>query len=248
MPIKITLPEAAKTLVLNQSHGVLSTLSTDGGFPYGSVVDYLPLSAGDVVVILSELAEHFRYLKANPKASVLIAPQLVEEDSVPQPRVTLLGEAAPLPPSDSLRAAFVDRHPEAASYIEMEHLHMVQLDVQAVRYVAGMGRTGWLDPVQYREADVDPLGADSGWLCNSLNQAGTRTLHALASAFAGIEWASQFQVVAVDRYGFDLVCVHGPRRRAVRLPFSEPVADRDQFDRAIKHLIHRASGNRAAAQ
>ena len=248
MPVKISLAEAAKTLVINSSHGVLSTLSTDGGFPYGSVVDYLPLPGGDVIVLLSELAEHFRYLRANPKASVLVAPELIEEDPVPKPRVTLLGEAAPAGNETALIDDFIARHPEVETYIGYDHLRLVHLDVQAVRYITGMGRTGWLDPVEYRGCAPDPLGAESGWLTHTINELGANTLRQLAHNLAGVTWADQFQAVGIDRYGFDLVCAAGQRRRTVRLAFGSEITEGDGVRAAVNKLVTRAMRLRAVSR
>ena len=86
-----SLAEAAREIVRASSHGALATLSTEGGYPYASLVELMPTDEGDVVMFLSRLAEHQHYLSADGRASVLIAPAMGEEHALARPRVTLVG-------------------------------------------------------------------------------------------------------------------------------------------------------------
>ena len=48
-----TLAEAARVLVKDANRGILCTLIPEGGFPYGSLTELLPLPDGDIVLFLS---------------------------------------------------------------------------------------------------------------------------------------------------------------------------------------------------
>src|SRR5512143_3771326 len=111
------LAMAARDLVRAARHGVLSTLMPDGGYPYGSLVEILPLPDGDLVLFLSQLAEHRRFLNADPRASVVIAPHIQEPRAMAQPRVTLIGRAEAVEDRAVYAEAYVRLHPTAASYI-----------------------------------------------------------------------------------------------------------------------------------
>ncbi|MEM9530927.1 MAG: DUF2470 domain-containing protein [Pseudomonadota bacterium] len=235
-----TIAELARTLVHFHYHGVISTLATDGQYPYGSVIDYLALPHGDVVVLLHERAEHYRYLKASPKASLLVNAHLAEHEALLIPRVTLLGEATPADDCSDVVKEYLSRHPDAEPYISLEGMHFFQLDVKGVRYIAGAGRAAWIEAPDYRAARPDPLGEEAPWITHDLNDRFSDELREIGRRAGGQTWATAARVVSVDRLGFDLVCTAGERRHAIRVSLPTPVTSRAQFDRAFKQLVVKA--------
>jgi heme iron utilization protein len=143
---------AARDLVRAARHGILSTLMPDEGYPYGSLVEILPLPDGDVVLFLSQLAEHRHYLAADPRASIVIAPHIQEPRAMAQPRVTLIGRAAPVEDRSAYAEAYVRLHPMAAGYINFPDFGFFRLRVDRVRYIAGFGQMGWVKSETYRGA------------------------------------------------------------------------------------------------
>ena len=83
-----TLAEAARVLVKDAKRGILCTLIPEGGFPYGSLTEILPLPDGDIVLFLSRLAEHQHFLAADPRASIVVVPAIDDADALLKPRVT----------------------------------------------------------------------------------------------------------------------------------------------------------------
>ncbi|MEM7709141.1 MAG: DUF2470 domain-containing protein [Pseudomonadota bacterium] len=233
---KLSVAELAKTLVHCHYHGVISTLATDGGYPYGSVIDYLPLSQGDVVVLLHERAEHFRYLSASPKASLLVNAHLAEHEALLIPRVTLLGEAQPAEDRSDLVRDYLKRHPDAEPYINLEGMRFFQIDVRGVRYIAGSGRAVWVDAMDYRKAKPDPLGEDAPWTMHQMNDHYSDELAAIGRGVSGLDWPEAGRVVSLDRFGFDLVCTAGERRHAVRVSLPQPAYNRQEFEQAFATL------------
>ena len=75
---KSTLAVEARALVQQAARrGVLCSLIPEGGFPYGSLVEVLPLPDGDLIIFLSRLAEHQHYIEADarhPSSSRRISP------------------------------------------------------------------------------------------------------------------------------------------------------------------------------
>jgi putative heme iron utilization protein len=143
------LAQAARALVAANSQGALATLRSEDGYPYVSVVDYLPLDNGDIVMLLSRLAEHQKYLSADPRVSLLVAPGLGKADMLAEARVTLLGDVAVIETNDQLRQAYLSRHPQAEQYIDFADFLFYRLHVRQVRYIAGFGRMGWLPDKTY---------------------------------------------------------------------------------------------------
>ncbi len=242
MANKLTIAEITKTLVHFHYHGVISTIATDGGYPFGSVIDYLPLSQGDVVVLLHHRAEHFRYLNANSKASLLINASLSEHEVMDVARVTLLGEAQRLDadPTEELISEYLQRHPDAEEALSSGELVFFQLDVSAIRYIAGPNRAIWIEPADYRQAQADPLGEEAPWIIHELNHRRQSDLINIALNLANQHWVEQSQIVSVDRYGFDVISTGEGNRKATRLVLDSPALDRQQFETQFAKLSARA--------
>ncbi len=85
---KSTLAVEARALVQQARRGVLCSLIPEGGFPYGSLVEVLPLPDGDLIIFLSRLAEHQHYIEADAGASILVAPHIADEHALAKPRAS----------------------------------------------------------------------------------------------------------------------------------------------------------------
>ncbi len=142
----------ARALVREARRGVLCSLIPEGGFPYGSLVEVLPLPDGDLVLFLSRLAEHQHNIEADGRASILIAPHFADEDAMAKPRVTLVGRLEPVDDRASVANAYVERHPGAAGYINFPDFQFYRLRVERARYIAGFGQMGWIKRDTYYAA------------------------------------------------------------------------------------------------
>lgn len=139
----------ARDLVEASSRGVLSTIS-DQWFPYASMVDYAALPDGDLLFLLSTLAEHTRYIKINPKVGLLIAPHLNDADAFTRPRTTLLGEVEAVERDAHIQKLFLAVHPRAHAYMMMGDFGFYRMSVESARYIGGFGRMSWIDGGDYR--------------------------------------------------------------------------------------------------
>lgn len=144
-----SLSAEARQLVAANRRGVLGTLLPNGGYPYASMVDYAPLPNGDVVLFLSRLAEHQKYLAADTRASLLIAPNIMAENALAQPRLTLVGQVSLVEDRAAVAPVYVQFHPGAAQYINFGDFQFYRLHVERARYIAGFGRMGWLTDGRY---------------------------------------------------------------------------------------------------
>lgn len=152
---RTNLGQAARALVVANAQAVLSTLRTEDGYPYASAVDYLALGNGDIVLLLSRLAEHRKYLSHDPRASVLIAPALNSSDMLAKSRLTLIARAVEVSDRNEFRDAYLARHPQARDYIDFSDFSFYRLSVEKARYISGFGRMGWLSADEYRAAHPD---------------------------------------------------------------------------------------------
>ena len=127
--------------------------SSAQGQPFASLVT--PACAPDLslLLLLSDLSEHTRHLRAEPRCSVLVAG--VAETINPQtaPRVTVTGLAEPVS-DDALKARYIAVHPYAAMYAGFADFSLWQLRALGGLYVGGFARAARL-----RAADLAPDAA-----------------------------------------------------------------------------------------
>lgn len=136
---------AARNLLAAASSGVLATLAADG-YPYASIVEVLPTSEGDIVLLLSDLAEHTRNLKADGRVSLVVAQDETEEGVLALGRATFQGTATRIDDGRTrYRAAYLERHPSAETYIDFDDFAFYRIKVERVRFIGGFGRMGWID-------------------------------------------------------------------------------------------------------
>lgn len=146
-----SLSEEARQLVAANRRGVLGTLLPKDGYPYTSMVEYAPLPDGDVILFLSRLAEHQKYLTADPRVSLLIAPDIMAENALAQPRVSLVGRAEPAEDRAAMAEIYLQYHPGARPYINFGDFQFYRLQVEKARYIAGFGRMGWITDGRYHK-------------------------------------------------------------------------------------------------
>jgi putative heme iron utilization protein len=109
------------------------------------------VAGGDVVTLLSQLAVHRRYVEADDRASILIAPHFGEDDAMMRPRVTLVGRLVREDDRSRYQDDYLAVHPEAEMYLQMPDFAFFRLHTERARYIAGFGRMGWLEGREIRE-------------------------------------------------------------------------------------------------
>jgi len=140
----VALAREALDLIAGSPRGVLCTLLPEGGEPYGSLVDMLPLPNGDAVLFLSGLAEHRKNLDADPRGSLLIGPAIGSPEALTQPRATIVGSAGRVENRAEFRDLYLAAHPASAAFIDFPDFAFYRLRAERVRYIAGFGRMGWI--------------------------------------------------------------------------------------------------------
>jgi putative heme iron utilization protein len=148
----VAAPPSLRQLLLAERQAVLATLSARRtGWPFASVAPYALDADGQPLLLLSELAEHTRNLRVDPRASLLVQDSAALDDPQAGARVTLLGTLEQTGDEDA-RTAFVARHPQAAEYLMLGDFRMWRLNVSEARYVSGFGAMGWLEGETVRAA------------------------------------------------------------------------------------------------
>jgi len=144
------LAAAAQKLLRAQASGVLCTISTrKAGWPLGSLVSYALTPRGEPVFLFSELSQHTRNLRADPRASLL-----VQEAGARNPqsagRVAVIGRVAPVPEAEAAeaKARYVAIHPEGRAFADLGDFSFWQMTVEDAHVVGGFAKAGWLSAAE----------------------------------------------------------------------------------------------------
>ena len=210
------------------------TLATSlQGQPYASLVT--PACAPDLslLLLLSDLSEHTRHLRAEPRCSVLVAgaPESANPQTAPRVSVTGLAEVI----SDTaLKARYLAIHPYASLYADFGDFALWRIRPLGGLYVGGFGRAARL-----RVADLAPdpaavaaIAAAEAGIIAHCNADHPDALAAIAGS------AEEWRMVAVDADGCDLAA----GERVIRIHWSEPVADAGEVRRELVRLVAASKG------
>lgn len=133
---------AARTL-LTSNRAVLATLD-NGGAPYVSLVLVAPDERNTPLLLLSDLAEHTKNIRRDPRASLLFDGTAGLAEPLAGPRLTVMGRIEPAPEPAAL-ARYVARHPGAEAWAAMGDFRLYRLQPTRAHLVAGFGRIAWIE-------------------------------------------------------------------------------------------------------
>jgi putative heme iron utilization protein len=205
--------------------------SSADGQPFASLVT--PACAPDLslLLLLSDLAEHTRHLRADARCSVLAAG--AQEGPNPQtaPRVTVTGLAESTADA-ALKARYLAVHPYAAMYAGFADFSVWRIRLLGGLYVGGFARAARLRPAGLAP-DASAVAAIASAEDGIMSHCNADHSDALA-AIAGLPGA--WRMVAVDVDGCDLA----DDERVIRISWSAPVADADGVRRELIRLAHEA--------
>ena len=209
------------------------------GQPFASLVT--PATSPDlaVLILLSDLAEHTRHLRADPRCSVLVSG--VAEDANPQtaPRVTVTGLAEQTADA-ALKARYLAVHPYAALYAGFGDFNLWRIRPLNGLFVGGFARAARL-----RAADLAPDAAAVAAIAAAEADIIAHCNADHPDAMAAIAGSpSAWRLVAVDVDGCDLA----QDERVLRVAWSAPVADSGDVRRELIRLARARRSDAAGSQ
>lgn len=198
---------------------------------------------GDPLLLLSGLAAHTKNLGADPRCSLMVADVLGGSGPLTRRRATLLGTVSVSGEGDD-RAAYLERHPAAARYVDFGDFAIYRLAVARVRYIEGFGEMSWFDGDDWRGAEPDPLAAAAPGIIEHMNQDHADALLLYTHVLCGCPEAEEVVMEGIDQHGFDMR-VLAPTERRHRVAFDEPIRGRGGARRALVALVQHARERRA---
>lgn len=215
----------ARRLLRSARVGTLATSAA--GQPYASLVTPASAPDGSLLLLLSDLSEHTRHLRADSRCSLLVAGAPADANPQTTPRVTLTGVAEPAA-DPLLTARYLAVHPYAAMYAGFADFSLWQVRPLGGLFVGGFGRAARL---HVADLSSDPVVAAAVAVAEVSILSHCNADHADAlAAIAGVPGA--WRMVAVDPDGCDLA----GGERVIRVHFSAPAADPDGVRRELVRL------------
>jgi putative heme iron utilization protein len=213
---------AARRFVRAARSGVLSTVSASrAGYPFGSIVTFVPDAEARPVILISRLAEHSANLEADGRSSLLV--QQPGDDAQALTRVTLICDAEPLEADRAFADRFVRQLPSAARLLALGDFHFMTLRPRAARYIAGFGAIRWVESGDYLPAwCVDPATEQA--LIGRNRDAFLRAVARRQPSPAG-GMQSALEVLGFDSDGMDITS----DGKAARIEWPQPAAGAAQL-------------------
>jgi putative heme iron utilization protein len=224
-------------LARTRDRAVLSTLQRDAdGWPYGSLILTACDHGAAVLMFISDLADHTRNIKLDPRVSFLFDGTGGFDDPLTGPRVTLMGRAERTE-NKNARARFLARHPAAVIYADFADFNLYRVVVERAHVVAGFGQIHWVDGTEVSTVSHVPLEEAEAEIVAHMNDDHIDALRSYARDLLGLE-GEGWRMTGCDPDGLDLRL----GGETARLDFKTPVADAAGARRELIRLAKLARG------
>ena len=234
--------ERVRTLLYVARTGTLATHSRKrAGFPFASVMPYGLAADGRPTFLISSMAMHTQNLAADRRASLLVAQPGWTGDPLAGARATIVGEVHRVEAGDLevIRTDYLERHPNARSWVEFDDFAFHVLAPVDVYYVAGFGAMGWVDAEEYRGAEPDPLVDVEDAIVGHMNADHADALALYCRHFAGLA-ADSATMTSVDRMGFRVRARCGEALHGARINFPREVRTSEDARKVLVGMLREA--------
>lgn len=238
--------EEVRALVQSERNAMLGTISQKfAGWPFGSIAPYALTGAGEPLILISEIAEHTRNLRADARVSLLIQDSNALADPQAGARVTLMGYAMPVsaPYLEDASRRYSLRFPNSASYFQAHDFSLFQIKTSKARFIGGFGEIYWLDAEEITDAaadsNLDPLAEQVLSICGHMNEDHPDALRLYAAAFAETQ-AESARMIQVDSHGFDMIALADSAHKHLRINFPSPVARTEEVRAVMVEMVRNA--------
>lgn len=215
----------------------LATAMVEGGWPYASLVAVALDFAGAPLLMISDLAEHAKNIKAaRGRCALLFDGTVGYENPLAGPRVTVLGRMVP-EDDERLLARFVARHPDADAYAGFGDFHLYRMTVDRAHLVAGFGLIRWVEPddLLCDAKGTATLSVAEAEIVSHMNDEHRDAVQAYARLLLGLE-ALDWRMTGLDPEGIDLRA----DGQIARISFDEPVHDPEEARNTLVKLVKKA--------
>lgn len=225
---------AARQMLRAHRYGALCTLSKKfNGHPFGSIVPYLVDHDGSLLILISTLAEHTRNILHDPRVSLVTHSQ-DNPDIQSQGRITVVGEAQPVPDKLQTGKRYLHYFPEAQNLFAMGDFSFYRIVPQTLRYIGGFGKIHWVAADSYLLPPYPLIEQENDVIVHMNTDHRDALRHYCQQFHQCVPLA--VEMLGIDCDGFDLRADSG----ILRFDFAEAVLDAQQARHALVTMAQEA--------
>ena len=220
--------------------GTLATIDRNTGHPFASLVNVATDIDGSPLILISRLSTHTANLENDRRASLLLA-SVGRGDPLAHPRLTVLGDFAPIgredPSEARLRRRFLARHPKSELYAGFADFSFWRLAVASAHLNAGFARAADLkaaDLITDIGGAENLIEAEAGAVAH-MNEDHADAVQLYATRLLGAE-DGPWRLTGLDPEGVDLA----QGDATLRLPFTQRVTTAAALRKVLVDLAMRA--------
>ena len=134
----------SRKLSKQKLYGILSTHSVSmSGYPFGSLVQYCFDNNGEILLLLSQIAQHTKNIQRDNKSSLTIIENNTN-DIQNAARATILGNVTKCNDTDDAYNIYYKLFPNSQNYHQTHDFNLYRLSIERVRYIGGFGDIHWI--------------------------------------------------------------------------------------------------------
>ncbi len=234
----------SREFVTMQRHAALSTISLSRqGYPFGSFVPYDMTADGKPVIYVSLIAEHYKNLSADAKASLLVFDPFGLENPQAYARASVLVnfKIADAVRVEEVKASYEKRFPGSINY-EIAHNFVFMLgEPYKIRWIGGFGDMTWVDGKAFCEAELDSIIYHSMDIIDHMNSDHRDALIDYVRAFSDYKPdKAEVQMTKIDATTFSLAVKTPKGRKDLTLKLPQRIETPEEARSTLIKLLKQA--------
>jgi putative heme iron utilization protein len=227
---------SARDLIRRLDRASLATaLPADGAaWPYASLVLVAVDHDLSPILLISELAEHTKAIKIDPRVSLLFDGTAGLASPLTGARVTVMGRAN-VTDDERIKARFLARHPDAAMYAGFKDFRFYRVAVERAHLVGGFGKIAWIDPAELKPSPPPALVAAETGIVEHMNEDHADAIGLYASKLLKLP-GEGWRMTGIDSEGVDL----RSGGNVARLALPNAITDATEARKALVALVAKA--------
>ena len=226
----VGLMNEARSLLRKQSHGVLATVSLElPGYPFGSLTPYSLDQNASPIILVSDIAQHTKNMKADPKVSLTVLEDSDGEQN--KGRLTFVADAVKV--EDELVAeSYYRNYPAAREYSSAHSFSFYRLELKRARYIAGFGKIFWVDEFSLK----NPFwGETEKKIVDHMNSDHQEAMSKYCKNYKKLEVATEdeLSMTGIDSEGFDLVL----NKAKLRFEFEQAISTAEEARNTLVAMV-----------
>jgi len=203
-------------------------------WPYASLVLVAVDHDLSPILLLSDMAEHTKAIKADDRVALLFDGTGGLDQPLTGPRATVLGRAERTG-DERLKARFLAHHPDAALYAGFKDFGFYRIAIERAHLVGGFGKIRWIDGAELAPPRAEGLAEAEAGIIDHMNADHADAIQLYAAKLIGLA-GDDWKLTGIDPEGIDL------RRggEVARLAFDAPLQAAGEARKVLVHLVARA--------